>query len=122
MPLPLATLLVAAAGSPLFFKVPKLTGYDVEIGRNFGGKFNYTCPRTFFNASCVLTGTAQARWLLISLALLALLGACCAELLCWGCTSQPCAAGLHGRSSGVPAAVPAAIDGASACWPRLTPS
>jgi hypothetical protein len=40
--------------------VPKLSGYDVEIGRNFGGKFNYTCPGTLWDGGCVLTGDAQA--------------------------------------------------------------
>ncbi|KAI7845368.1 hypothetical protein COHA_001075 [Chlorella ohadii] len=46
-------------GTPLFFSVPKLTGYDVEVGRNMGGKFNYTCTATIFPGSCVIIGTAQ---------------------------------------------------------------
>ncbi|PSC71778.1 serine threonine-kinase [Micractinium conductrix] len=47
------------AGSPLFFSVPKLSGYDVDIGRNFGGKFNYTCAGSMVEKSCVIAGSAQ---------------------------------------------------------------
>lgn len=47
------------SGSPLFFSVPKLTGYDVEVGRNFGGRFNYSCPGSNANDSCVIEGSAQ---------------------------------------------------------------
>ncbi|KAI3430778.1 hypothetical protein D9Q98_009190 [Chlorella vulgaris] len=47
------------AGSPLFFSVPKLAGYDVEIGRNFGGRFNYSCPGSAVEGSCVLLVSAQ---------------------------------------------------------------
>lgn len=47
-----------APGSPLYFSVPKLSGYDVEIGRNFGGKFNYSCAGSVFNTSCVLIGSS----------------------------------------------------------------
>lgn len=57
-----AACAAAAAGSPLFFSVPKLSGYDVEVGRNFGGKFNYTCANSVTAGSCVLLGTAEVRW------------------------------------------------------------
>lgn len=57
---PPAHLLSSPTGSPLFFSVPKLSGYDVEIGRNFGGKFNYSCPASEVEGACVLFGGAEA--------------------------------------------------------------
>ncbi|KAL4436406.1 hypothetical protein ABPG77_009968 [Micractinium sp. CCAP 211/92] len=47
------------AGSPLFFSVPKLSGYDVEVGRNFGGRFSYSCPQSLANNTCLIVGDAE---------------------------------------------------------------
>jgi hypothetical protein len=79
-------------GTPLFFSVPKLTGYDVEVGRNMGGKFNYTCTATIFQGSCVMIGSAQASrigrgWLLRSAPGMTTLPACSA--LCLKLASSP---------------------------------
>lgn len=58
---PRCACLLRFPGSPLFFSVPKLAGYDVEIGRNFGGRFNYSCPGSAVEGSCVLLVSAQVR-------------------------------------------------------------
>ena len=48
------------AGAPWVFEVPELTGFQVAVGHNFGGHYNYPCATSKVANACVVVGSAQA--------------------------------------------------------------
>jgi hypothetical protein len=47
------------AGAPLNFSVPIVEGYQVDLGVDFGGKFDIPCTPTLVEGICMREGTAE---------------------------------------------------------------
>lgn len=61
MPIRLSTwhVLTGCAGGATDISVPAVDGFDLIVGADFGGDFDYECPQSVLQGSCMIEGTLE---------------------------------------------------------------